>query len=289
MYVKGWIFVLKAEGDILVPAMSKILVTHINPHLDDIAGIWLFKKYHPDFKNAQIKFIPASRTAASSETGDKIFIGTGGGKFDEHKEGLKTCAGSLVYEYLKEHNLTPGDRLTQNALEKLIEWNLLIDTGQAPGCEFDVFSVQSFIRSRDNSEKNSLRSVELGREILDRILQVLIRKEQAVLDWQKRVEFKSKFGKSVIVASETVNRESCREQNVDLCIMFDPKHKSVQFFTPDKDIAEIYKQVKKLEPGASWFLHQSHHMVICGSSSAPNGKCSKLSFEQLIEVVKRVK
>ena len=45
----------------------KTLVTHINPHLDDIAAIWLFKKYHPDFKDAKIEFISASRDAAQKE------------------------------------------------------------------------------------------------------------------------------------------------------------------------------------------------------------------------------
>ena len=68
--------------------------------------------------------------------------------------------------------------------------------------------------------------------------------------------------------------------------MYDPKYKSVQFFSNDLDLKEIYTKVKELDPVASWFLHQSHHMVICGSSSAPDSKPTKLSFEELIEAVK---
>lgn len=265
----------------------KTLVTHINPHLDDILGIWLFRKFHPEFKDAQIEFISASRE--SIETEEKIFIGTGGGKFDEHKEGLKTCAGSLVYEYLKDAGLFPKDELTQKALERLVEWNKLIDTGKAPDSEFDEFSVQSLIRVRDNSTDSSKRSVELGEEILGRILQVLKRKEQSLLDWEKAVEFISKFGKSYGVISETINREFCREQDGDLFLMYDPKYKSVQFFTPrDLDLEPIYRKVRELDPDASWFLHQSHHMVICGSSSAPDSKPTKLSFEELIELAKSI-
>ncbi len=71
----------------------KILVTHINPHLDDIAAIWLFKKFHPDFKEANIEFISASRDKAD-ESADRVYVGTGGGKFDEHKEGLD-CGNPL--------------------------------------------------------------------------------------------------------------------------------------------------------------------------------------------------
>lgn len=265
----------------------KTLVTHINPHLDDIAAIWLMRKFHSQFKDAHLKFISASRDAAKDESDDRIYIGTGGGKFDEHKEGLDTCAGTLVYENLKENNLIPQDEITQKALEKLVQWNHLVDTGKAPGSEFDEFSIQSFIRSKDNSNESSKRSIELGSEILERILQVLKKKQQSIKDWKKRIEFESKFGKSYAVISETIDREFCREQGGDLFLMYDPKYNSVQYFTPsfDIDLEPIYSKVKELDPEASWFLHQSHHMVICGSSSAPDSKPTNLSFEQLIGVV----
>lgn len=266
----------------------KTLITHINPHLDDIFAIWLFKKFHPDFSDAKLEFVSASREFV--ETNDKIFVGTGGGKFDEHKEGLESCAGSLVYQYLKQVNLVPQDRITQRALEQLVEWNYLIDTGKAPKSEFNDFSVQSFIRIRDNTPDSSKKSVELGMEILDRILEVLKKKQQSLIDWQKRIEFQSRFGKSYAVVSGTINREFCKEKGGDLFLMYDPKYKSVQFFTPsdDVDLEPIYKKVKELDPDASWFLHQSHHMVICGSGSAPDSKPTKLSFEELIEVAKSI-
>lgn len=267
---------------------SKILVTHINPHLDDIVGIWLFKKYHPDFKDAKVEFISASRNQAEKEeTEDKIFVGTGGGKFDEHKEGLtNTCAGSLVYEFLKAKGYIPEDEITRKALDVLIEWNRLIDTGKAPDSQFDEFSVQAFIRCKDSTCEGSESSLALGIQILNRILGVLRRKQQSLKDWEKRVEFSSKFGKSFAIVSETVNREFCREQEGDLFLMYHPTHKSVQFFTPsfEIDLEPIYQKVKELDPQASWFLHQSHHMVICGSASAPDSKPTKLSFEDLIKV-----
>ncbi len=268
----------------------KTLITHINPHLDDICAIWLFKKYHPDFKDAHIEFISASRETGilseRSESKDRVFVGTGGGRFDEHKEGLDTCAASLVYESLKEKGFIIAAE--EKAIEKLIAWNRLIDTGKAPNSQFDEFSIQSFIRTRDNSPETSRKSVELGIEILDRVLEVLKRKEQSLLDWEKKIEFDSKFGRSFAVSSETVDREFCRQQGGDLFIMYDPKYRSVQFFAPKLDIKDIYTKVKLLDPEASWFLHQSHHMVICGSSSAPDSKPTKLTFDELIEVAKSV-
>lgn len=268
----------------------KTLVTHINPHLDDIVGIWLFKKFNPDFKDSQVEYISASREAAKDESKEKIYIGTGGGQFDEHKEGLETCAGTLVYEYLKKRNYIPKDEILRAALDRLVEWNQLIDTGKAPDSQFDEFSVQAFIRAKDGSAQTSQKSLDLGVEILDRILNVLKRRQQAILDWEKRQEFETKFGKTIAVISETINREFCREQEGDLFLMYNPKHTSVQYFTPSFviDLKPIYDKVKALDPQASWFLHQSHHMVICGSSSAPDSKPTKLSFEELIKVAKEI-
>lgn len=269
----------------------KTLVTHINPHLDDILGIWLFKKFHPDFKDAKIGYISASRNAAAGkENEEKFFIGTGGGQFDEHKEGLQTCAGTLVYEYLKKKNYIPKDEIARGALDRLIEWNQLIDTGKAPDSEFNEFSVQAYIRAKDGTSESSQKSVDLGIEILDRISIVLKKREQTKKDWENRVEFETRFGRSFAVKSETVDREFAREQGGDLFIMYNTKHKSVQFFTPsfEIDLKLIYEKMKSLDPKASWFLHQSHHMVLCGSSSAPDSKPTKLSFENLIKAVKEL-
>lgn len=268
----------------------KTLVTHINPHLDDIFAVWLFKKYNPDFKDAKLEFISADKgNQGLEETKDKIYIGVGRGRFDEHKEGLDSCAGSLVYEYLQVNRNIPQDEITKNALEKLVEWNKLIDTGKAPLHEFSEFSMQSFIRPLDSKRETSLKAIQLGEEILDRILAVLKRKQQSLKDWKKAVEFSSKFGKAYAVVSETVDRAFCKKIGGDLFLIYNPKYRSVQYFTPsDFDLESIYKKVKELDPEADWYLHQSHHIILCGSHTAPGSKPTKLTLDKLIEVAKSI-
>lgn len=266
----------------------KTLVTHINPHLDDIFAIWLLKKYDPKYSRFEIDFISANHSSGDQETENKVFVGTGGGKFDEHKEGLHTCAGSLVFDYLKKENLLPKDNLEIKALEAMVEWNKQIDMGLAPTSEFGEFSIQAFIRSKDSKKDSSLDDVSLGRKILNRVLLVQIRTQESLKDWEKRVEFETKFGKSIAVKSNTIDRPFCKRMGGDLFLLVSPRYNGVQFFTPSHslDLSPIYEKVKSLDPEADWFLHQSHHMVLCGSSAAPEAKATKLSFEQLIEVAK---
>ena len=268
----------------------KTLVTHINPHLDDVFAIWLLKKYDPKYKDFEIDFISATHDKAGEETEDRVSVGTGGGKFDEHKEGLKTCAGSLVFDYLKSEGLLPENDLEVKALESMVEWNLKIDTGVIPVGAYDEFSVPAYIRSKDSNKDSSLDDCELGSRILERILIVQIRTQESLKDWENRVEFETKFGKTIAVKSNTIDRPFCKRAGGDLFLLLSPQYNGVQFFTPshELDLSPIYTKVKSLDPEADWFLHQSHHMVLCGSSSAPDAKSTKLSFEQLIEVSKGV-
>ena len=266
----------------------KTLITHINPHLDDIFAIWLLKKYDPKYQDFEVDFISAAHDKADDETEDEVFVGTGGGKFDEHKEGLATCAGSLVFDFLKTAGLVPNDESTLKALEEMVEWNKQIDMGTIPIEAYDEFSVPAFIRSKDNKKESSLDDVLLGAKILDKILEVAKRTQQSLEDWEERLAFETSFGKTIAVKSETVDRPFCKKMGGDLFLLVSPKYNGVQFFTPSQtlDLSSIYDKLKILDPEADWFLHQSHHMVLCGSSAAPEAKPTKLSFEQLIEIVK---
>src|SRR3989304_5908519 len=166
----------------------KTLVTHINPPLDDICAIWLFKRFHPQFKGASVEFLSAAKEGVTFEgkpvdsDADIVHFGIGRGKFDEHKGDVGESATSLVWRDIKKANLAPKIELEVKALDELVEWNRLIDTGQAPKYEFSEFSVQSFIRPLDSKSETSQKAIELGEEILNRILKVLKRKQQAILD-----------------------------------------------------------------------------------------------------------
>lgn len=268
----------------------KTLVTHINPHLDDIAAIWLFKKFNPEFAEADVEFISAaSGNFPAEESDEKILIGVGRGRFDEHKGDLEDCAASLVWKYLKEGNYMPSDEISGKALKELVEYVRLDDLGKLKDLKYSEFSVPGFIRVF-GGEKASKENLELGFAILDRIYQVLINKQKALKDWSKREEFETKWGKGVAIVSEHVNRSFCDGQDGVIFLMKDPKYNSVQFYSPKEnaDLEPVYKKVKEMDPEADWFLHQSHKMVICGSGSAPDSKPTKLSFEELINILKAI-
>lgn len=269
----------------------KVLITHINPHLDDICAIWLFKKFHPDFADAKLKFISADEGNKGLENSeDKVYFGVGRGKFDEHKGDIGECATSLVWKDTLSSSLKPQNEIEKKAYERIVEWVRLEDTGKLPQGDFDQFNIPAFIRLKDNDPQTSSKSTELGAQILDRILNVLKDDEQSEKDWQEKVEFETKFGKSFALNSDKIDRPFCKKKGGDLFLINGPKIGYVQFFTPrdDVNLEPIYQKLKAVDQEAGWFLHHSHHILICGSGSSPDSKRTKLSFEQLIEVAKNV-
>lgn len=266
----------------------KTLITHINPHLDDIAAIWLLKRFHPDFKDAEVVYISADNgNKVLEETEDRVYLGVGRGKFDEHKGDLEDCAASLVWKDIKTKVIP--DTLQKAALDELVDWVRLGDLGKLKDLPYPEFTVPGFLRV-GGGEKDSFQNMNLGFEILDRILKILTNKQKAKKEWVDAVSFQTKWGKSWAVKGSYVSRSFCDALDGDLFLMVDPKYNSVQFYTPKNaiDLEPIYKKVKELDPQAGWFLHQSHHMVICGSGSAPDSTPTKLSFEELIEVAKSI-
>lgn len=275
----------------------KTLVTHINPHLDDITAIWLFKKFHPQFKKAKVRFLSAAKKMPPPNKIDNnpnvIYFGVGMGKFDEHKGDIGECATSLVWKDIKSSALTPKDQTETMALDELVEWNRLLDTAQFPQLPFGDFSVPTFLRPTSGKEKDSLEAYKLGEQILERILKVLVQKMKLKIDWGKHLEFKTKWGSTAAISSNFANRGQVRdlgEGKYSLILIYRPEGGSVEFFSDREgvDLTPLYLNLTKEDPEAGWFLHHVKRMILCGGRTAPDAKPTKLSFEQLIEIAKSI-
>lgn len=90
----------------------KIIATHLRPHFDEIAGIWLLKKLgaekFPGIEDAEIQYWgeqDIQKTAQEYEKEEILLVGMGGGRFDEHGTREKAakkedCATTLVAKTL---------------------------------------------------------------------------------------------------------------------------------------------------------------------------------------------
>lgn len=122
------------------------IATHVNPHVDEIAGIWMLRKFgskhFPGIEKAPVEYW-GNGTSSMPQTPEEylnegiLLVGIGGGMFDEHStvEGERKedkCAATLIADYLG---------ISDNPeLEKILEFVQKNDL-KGTGTMFDIASV----------------------------------------------------------------------------------------------------------------------------------------------------
>lgn len=272
----------------------RTVVTHIGPDADAITSVWLVKTFLPGWEEAQVAFVPAGTTLEGKPVDsdpDVRHVDTGFGQFDHHQTDADICAATLVYEAVKsEHGADP-------ALERLVA--VVNDTDHFkevfypnPTADYWNFSLPAIIDGwRLIYSDNPIQIVELGMQALDGIYKTFQNKVWAEKELKEHgIEFETKWGKGIGIA--TVNDEVvhlAQKMGCQVAVRKDPKKGYLRVKTlplPAIDLTDVYEAMKKKDPEATWFLHASRHMLLNGSSKNPTMKPTKLSLQEVIEVIK---
>src|SRR3990172_4641683 len=121
-----------SEGrkDVYGKLAQKIIVTHQSPDFDGIPAIWLLKKFHPEFANAKVAFVPVGEATYNNEPVDSnpdvLHVDTAAGKFDHHQTNDFTCGAKLVYEWLVKEGYIRED---DDAARRMVEIITQLDHG----------------------------------------------------------------------------------------------------------------------------------------------------------------
>lgn len=283
----------------------KKIITHLSPHLDEIVAIWLVKTFDPEWKEAAVDYKAMNPRGgdvdleAVDKDPDIIYLGIGHSKYDEHRlnkeEAAHTTAATLVWDDLKARGLAPQDEIRVRAIEKLLEFIVAEDTGALKSEEHWLadFSIEALWAGFSQANHgDSDKKLEYGIPLVSYMLTYLGNIATAEKELkEKGREFESIWGPAVAIESNsgTVGLVAYRLGKV-LLIGINPKlgYRRLTGKTGSSvDLTPIYETLKKIDPEAEWYLHQGKRMLLSGSHSAPNVKISKLSLQQMIDLVKK--
>lgn len=254
---------------------------------------------------------------------ETITVDTGLGALDHHQTSDNNTSGAkrtLDFILLNPENLLAKHEVKKEAVERIVE--LIIDDDHFqevyyPDSNHDIyeFGIVSLIQGYKLMHQNDdTRLVDFIMECLDAVLynmETRIWAEKEIKE--KGIEFNSSWGKAIAV--ETINDEilkraqmmsyvvsvrrdptygfvrikampNARSKNYELRIK-NKEEKSLQEKIQTIDLTEAYEKLKQMDPEATWFLHASKRMLLNGSSKNPTMKGTKLTLEQVIEVLKR--
>ncbi len=214
-------------------------------------------------------------------------------KYDEHGRQAGHSACQLVYHDLLHRGLIPNDAAKQKAIELVVDYTHKEDTGQWEITDplYISFSIPAILRgfALRNPKDPSRVMMDRGLEIIDAVYANLKEYAKFLLDWDKRIEFESEWGKAVAVHSTFRGSDVfAYHHGFVLRVQTDPTKPFGDFRAPatsQVDLQPIYDILNQREPG-SWYLHQSHKILVSNTDVGSPQQPTKFTLEQLIDFVK---
>lgn len=274
------------------------IVTHLNPDVDAICSVWAIRRFMPDFSDARVIFVPAGDTLDNKDPDIDpkiIHVDTGLGKFDHHQIDTDICATVLVYRFLKDNNW-----LKESEIEALRRLSVLINDmdhfrqvfySDAENDKYDLCLDAILDGLKLINQNDSGKIIEIGFTLMDAAFRQILNKIWAEEVIKKdSIEFDSPWGKAL--ALNTLNDEAltlAQKKGYKVVIRKDPHKGYVRIKSwpiPEIDFTNLYEELKKKDPDATWFLHISKNMILNGSTKNPKMKPSKLSLQEIIDIIK---
>lgn len=277
--------------------MSKLIVTHVSPDFDGIPAIWLLKKFHPDFKNANVAFVPAGQTynnAPVDSNEDIVHVDTGLGKFDHHQSSAFTCGAQLVYLWLVKEGYIKDDEALDRLVKVLTELDHGYDNYKWPEPdsdrnEFMVHNVLAGIRMAQPTDDE--KSVEWVSFVIEAIYKLLTAKVKAEKEIEGGKKFKTKWGEAVaVLSSNSTILDLAIKKGFAVVAIKDPNRGNVRITgsnVKDVDFTNAYEEILKKDSEGTWFLHASKVLLRNGSTRNPTMKATKMDLGEIIEILER--
>jgi len=305
----------------------KIVVTHASPDWDAITSVWLIKRFLPNWENAKIMYVPAGERIKNSKikipsdrqediieiigNDEVIHVDTGMGPLDHHQtESLEECGASRTWDYImKQHS--GGEKWLQraDAIERIVNIIIAIDHFQEvywcdPIEDYYEFSLLGILEGLKYQKPGEDEFYLLfGMECLDSLVHEFENRAWAEKEIkEKGIVFDTRFGKAIGV--ETINDtilKLAQKMGYFVVIRKDPRSGFVRIkamperaddrrqMTDDRiDFTLLSEMLKKMDPDATWYLHVSKKMLLNGTAKNPNMVPTKLSLQQIIDVVKGI-
>lgn len=266
--------------------MAKRIVSHYGPDLDSITCVWLLTRFAA-MEGAQLEFVSAGSTFENMPVDsdpDTVHVDTGRGRFDHHGNAqgeASGCAASLVAQAYAP---------TDPAVKRLVNFVDLVDQGKVPFEQMiEPFSIARLVRGLKII--HSRQAEEVVRLILPCLDAWYASAQEEVAfqkDWERRREFPSKWGLGIAMASD-IPAASMMAYNYGAAVfVFQGSDGSLGITaapTSRADLTEVYEKLRTLEPTASWYLHPSQKMLLCGSGKTKGASLSHMKLSDLVDLL----
>jgi hypothetical protein len=241
-----------------------------------------------------------------------VHVDTGMGPLDHHQTSDQNVSGtSRVWDFVKEEARKSGINISkehEEAVSRIVRIIVDIDhfkevfwaEPDADYHEFSLLGVLDGLKLLKPNEDDYY--VSFGIECLEALLHQFENRIWAEKDIKENgKEYETKWGKGI--GFETLNDtviKLSQKMGYNLVVRKDPRKGYVRIKArpvskeerdkgkEDIDLTPVYDVLKKKDPEATWYLHVSKKMLLNGTPKNPKMIPSKLTLDEVIEVIKSV-
>lgn len=299
----------------------KIIVTHTSPDWDAIGSVWLLKKYLAGWQDAAVEFVPAGQRSERLKKlkdvpyepiiqigeDDIIHVDTGLLPLDHHQTSDQSvCGTSLTWDFVQQQMKASGTPLREEhrqAVDRIVRVIVAIDHfrevfWENPTADYHEFSLLGVLEGlKQLYPDEDDRYLAFGTQALDALVNEFENRIWAEEEIAKHgVEFPIKAGKGM--GFETINDtvlKLAQKMGYLLVVRKDPRKGYIRIKVrptsskeDDLDLTLAYEKLQKIDPDATWFLHVSKKMLLNGTPKNPKMVPTKLSLQQIIDVLKSI-
>lgn len=277
--------------------MAKTIVTHHSPDFDGIPAIWLLKKFHPDFADANVAFAAAGGTYNNEPVDSKddiVHVDTGMGRFDHHQTNDFTCAAELVYKWLVKEGYAKDDEAIARMIQIFNEVDHAWDVYEWPEpasdrWEFNLHNLM--VGWKMNNPKQDEKIVEWTMLALDAVYKVMQNKVVAEKEVEGGKKFKTRWGEGVAIYTPNDSvLDAAMKGGYAVVVRKDPGRGYIRITGSNNhkvDLTRAYEMCMEKNPEATWFLHASKVLLRNGSTRNPDMRPTKLELDEVVEILEK--
>jgi hypothetical protein len=263
-----------------------VIVGHLAPDLDCLVAIWILARFG-GATDASLEFVPAGRTLADQPVDADptvIHVDTGGGRFDHHDSADPTLSAAE----LVRRAVAPGDP----ALRQLVDQVTRIDNADAySGRQPIFFNITDLIAGYNALYPNRPHHVAMAMlPNLDAWYEHEQRNLRLERAFDRRLEFQTRWGLGIAMSSDDGGSSRLAYSHGAVLYAYRDRRGYMGIAAQRRspvDLGPIYRDLKRVDGQADWYLHPSNRLLLCGTPKAPPRVASTLSLEQLVDVLKR--
>lgn len=258
------------------------IVGHLHPDLDCITAIWILRRWG-GYGDAVLRFVPSGETLDGRPADSDprvIHVDTGGGRFDHHQ----TNHHALSATELVRRATAPSDQ-TLTRLARLVTQ---IDHAQADITP--TFNVNDLIAGYHALfPDNTVAVVDAMCSNLNAWYANEERHIRLESAFARRIEFDTPWGLGIAMESDDGGSSRLAFGHGAVLYVYRDGQNNTGIAARSRssvDLTPVYHDLRRLDPGADWYLHPSRRLLLCGTAKAPPRVPSKLTLEQLIGVLR---